>query len=139
MTLSLCFLVVWRGGAPERAGAGILLIGFVADQLWQLAVGPVQFRRFDGFAFATDFAQLIGFGWVALRANRVWPMVCTALQLMSVIGHLSVAVLQGGMQRAYWAMVEPPLALCIVTLAVGMVLHLLRVRRIGPYPDWRPG
>lgn len=136
-SLAVYFVAVWRGGAPERVGAAILFAAFIADDLYHALTGTVQFRRFDPAELAIDGFSLLAFAWLAVGANRLWPIVAAALQLMAVAGHLSTLVVSGT-QRAYWAMTEPPVLLGVVTLAIGLAAHVRRERRIGPYPDWRP-
>jgi hypothetical protein len=136
LSLVVYFAAVWRGGAPERAGAAILFAAFLVDEIYHMAAGPHQFEIFDPIELAIDLLSLAAFGAVAVRANRLWPMVLAALQLMAVVGHLAASP-ELGMQRAYWAMTEPPVLLGVITLFFGLVAHLLRIRRLGPYPDWR--
>jgi hypothetical protein len=138
LSVLVYFLAVWRGGAPERAAGGLLLVMFLADELLAVVIGRVQFRQFAASIFVGNLVELAGFTWLAIRANRVWPIVPAGLKLVAVLGHLAALLLPGGMQRAYWAMVEPPALLTVVALAIGLAAHLLRQRRIGPYPDWRP-
>jgi hypothetical protein len=112
-----------------------LFAAFLVDEIYHSFGGPHQFDIFDPVELAIDTASLAAFSVLAVRANRLWPIPAAALQLLAVIGHLSASS-ELGMQRAYWAMTEPPVVLGVVTLSAGLVAHLLR-RRLGPYPDWR--
>jgi len=136
LSLVVYFAAVWRGGGPERAGAAILFGAFLADEIYHMVAGPHQFLIFDPVELAIDLFSLVAFSALAVRANRFWPMVLAALQLMAVVGHFAASS-ELGMQRAYWAMTEPPVVLGVITLFFGLVAHLLRVRRLGTYPDWR--
>ncbi|WP_121116355.1 hypothetical protein [Croceibacterium ferulae] len=138
MALMIYFLAVWRGGAPERIVGGLLLLVFVTDEIHSNLAGRVTFNKFETFLFLTDFTQLVVFTWLSIRANRLWPLVPAALKLVAVIGHMSALLLPFGRAKAYWTMVEVPAYFTIVALAVGLVAHWRRQRRIGPYPDWRP-
>ena len=137
LSLAVYFAAVWRGGGPERAGAAILFAAFLVDEIYHMAAGPHQFESFDPVELSIDLVSLAAFAALALRANRLWPILTAALQLMAVIGHIA-AFSGAGMQRAYWAMTEPPVLLGVMALLGGLVTHLLRGRRLGPYPDWRP-
>jgi hypothetical protein len=137
ISLGIFVLAIWRGGGPERAGAIILFAAFVADELYHAMFGPGQFRQFDLFEFVLDVAVVLSLGWVAVRANRLWPIFATAVQIISVLGHLVMLVRPDGMQRAYWSMTEPPVLLEIIILATGLAFHRYRVRCLGRYPDWR--
>ena len=134
--MTIYFAAVWRGGGPERAGAAILFAAFLVDEIYHTAAGPHQFEVFDPVELAIDLFSLVAFAALAVRANRLWPILAAALQLVAVVGHLS-AMSGAGMQRAYWAMTEPPVLMGVITLLAGLVAHLLRERRLGSYPDWR--
>jgi hypothetical protein len=137
LSLAVYFAAVWRGGGPERAGAAILFGTFLMDEIYHMAAGAHQFLIFDPVELAIDLFSLAAFSALAVRANRFWPMVLAALQLMAVVGHLAASS-ELGMQRAYWAMTEPPVVLGVITLALGLAAHVLRVQRLGIYPDWQP-
>lgn len=138
LSLLIYFLAVWRGGAPERVAGGLMLAVFVADEIRAVVVGRMTFGQFETFLFITDVVQLAVFTWLAVRANRFWPLVAAALKLVTVLGHLAAfLLLPSGMKLAYWVMVESPTLPTILTLAFGLVAHWRRQHRIGPYPDWR--
>lgn len=136
LSLAVYFAAVWRGGGPERGGAAILFAAFLVDEIYHMAAGPHQFEVFDPVELSIDLFSLAAFAALSVRANRLWPILAAALQLMAVVGHFS-ALSGAGMQRAYWAMTEPPVLLSVITILVGLVAHLLRQRRLGSYPDWR--
>jgi len=135
-SLTVYFVAIWRGGGPERAGAAILFAAFLLDEVYHMAAGPHQFEVFDPDELAIDLFSLAAFAVLAIRANRLWPMLAAALQLMAVVGHLSASS-GAGMQRAYWVMTEAPVLLGVLTLLGGVIAHLLRQRRWSAYPDWR--
>jgi hypothetical protein len=133
--LCACFAGI-RGGAPERVVA-------FAYSLWVLA-GPIyktwgdpHFDRLDPINLAIDGGLMLVLVIVALKANRVWPMLAAAFALLPMMGHFARGVNLDGMQRAYWAMTEPaPLAIAII-LATGAFLHTKRQESRGEYRDWR--
>ncbi|WP_347301919.1 hypothetical protein V5740_07710 [Croceibacterium sp. TMG7-5b_MA50] len=138
LSLAVYFLAVWRGGGPERVAGALLLAVFVADEVRAAVFGPLRFLGFEPYQFAVNALELAVFTVLAIRANRVWPLVAAALMLTAVLGHLAAWIVPSGMTLAYWIMVEPPTLLVIITLACGTAAHWRRQRRIGPYPDWRP-
>ena len=81
---------------------------------------------------------LVLFIWLALRSNRVWPIVCAGAQCVAVGGHIAALVL-GSIVAAYWAMTQVSGYVQIVALAAGTWAHWRRRRRVGPYRSWRPG
>jgi hypothetical protein len=137
VALTVFLLAMWRGAGPERGGAAILFAGVAVDEVYHLAIGPARYDGLDPFELVLDLASLAGFVWLAIRANRLWPILAAALQLMAVTGHLASLLSDRGMQRAYWTMTEPPVLLSVVALGAGLLMHLLRERRLGVYPDWR--
>jgi DNA-binding MarR family transcriptional regulator len=105
-----------------------LFAAFLLDEIYHTAAGPHQFEIFDPGELAIDLLSLAAFAALAIRANRVWPLPAAALQLMAVVGHLSASS-ELGMQRAHWAMTEPPVLLGVLTLLCALVAHLLRRQR----------
>jgi Flp pilus assembly pilin Flp len=126
---------LWRGGAPERAAAFVLLAGVVSTSTAQ---------AFDAHRFATvqwgvamvDVAVLIGFLSVALLSTRYWPMWLTALQIIQLCSDF--AKLLPGVAELTYAMASSligyPVALI---LAVATVRHRMRSARYGAQPSWR--
>lgn len=78
----------WRGGAPERWGAVILLTGWVLSAVLQShdARGP------GIFVVLIDVACLIAFVGLSLWSRRVWTIVLAAFQLDAVMCHFAVGL-----------------------------------------------
>ena len=79
----------WKGGAPERCAAALLLLGLIGSA----SVGvihiqgafhsiPVRLAMVDG-TLASALTLL------AVRANRVWLIPLAACQVAAVLGHLA--------------------------------------------------
>ena len=79
----------WKGGAPERCAAALLLLGLIGSA----SVGvihiqgafhsiPVRLAMVDG----TLAAALM---LLAVRANRVWLIPLAACQVAAVLGHVA--------------------------------------------------
>jgi hypothetical protein len=125
------------GAFPERAGALILVAWLLLERLYHLFVGPGFFTGALEVYIALDVLAFVGFGALALTANRVWPLVATSLQTIALLGHLAVWLGVPGEAKAYWTMTQlPPLLMALVVIA-GTILHSRRSRRIGPYRNWR--
>lgn len=80
VALSLAWL---KGGHPERFGAGVLIIGYMASRF------AVEWRIggfYPGIA-AMEFALIAIFGWMALRSNRWWPSAMTAALILIQLVH----------------------------------------------------
>lgn len=99
--LLLCWgYALLRGGAPERAGTTIVLVG----SLLTLAAVSSQARSYASVetgVFLVDAATLVAFLILALRAERFWPLWLTALQLLGITGHLVKAADPGLIPKAY--------------------------------------
>ena len=83
-------LSLWKGGDPERAGAGVLLIMFMMTWFEGALIQTVGLSE-EGMrtiSVAEDLVGLTGFGLIASRARRLWPLLCTAMQLISVLTHI---------------------------------------------------
>lgn len=126
-----------RGGPPERLAATIIVSWMIADVSYHLLFGKSGFDSVDPVHVVLDGAALVAIVWLALRANRMWPLWAAAAQLMCVMSHLVAYVEPGGMRRAYWAMTQLPPYIQLVALVLGAVAHARRLERIGPYRSWR--
>ena len=131
------FFAVARGGPPERLAAVIIICWIIADVSYHLVFGPSGFARVDPVHLVLDGGELIAIVWLALRANRMWPLWAAAAQLICVSGHLAVTVEPDGVRRAYWAMTQLPPFIQLIALVLGAVAHARRFERIGPYRSWR--
>jgi hypothetical protein len=133
---AVAFLAVARGGPPERLAAVIIVCWIMADVVYHLVFGPSGFRRVDPVHLVLDGGELVAIVWLALRANRMWPLWAAAAQLICVSGHLALFV-EPGMSQAYWAMTQLPQYIQLTALVLGAVAHARRYERIGPYRSWR--
>jgi hypothetical protein len=112
----------------------VFLLAFPASRL-----GFLTGWRFQGVAVGVllvDLAMLAPLFWLALRANRQWPMPMAAMQALQVLGHLMKLAQPTILPLLYWldrvAWAYPMLVL----LALGTLRHANRVRRLGAEPPW---
>jgi hypothetical protein len=126
-----------RGGPPERLVATIIVAWVVSDVVYSLIFGPSSFVTVDPARVILDVGELIAITWVALRANRMWPLWAAAAQLICVSGHIAAVIDVGGMRRAYWALTQLPAYIQLIALVLGAAAHARRFARIGPYRSWR--
>jgi hypothetical protein len=127
----------WRGGPPERIAAVIIVGWIVTDAAYHLLFGPSGFHTVDPVHIVLDGAELVAIMWLALRANRMWPLWAAAAQLICVSGHLAALVQPHGMTMAYWAMTQLPQYIQLVALLLGAAAHARRQQRVGRYRSWR--
>lgn len=126
-----------RGGPPEKLAAGVITTWFVIDIAYHVVFGPSGFASVDPVHLVLDGAELIAIFWLALSANRMWPLWAAAAQLICYTGHVAAFIEPGGMRRAYWAMTQLPPFIQLLALVLGARAHARRERRVGPYRSWR--
>jgi hypothetical protein len=134
--LLLCWAYSFlRGGAPERIGTTILLIGSLLT-LATISAQGANYRSVELGVFLVDLATLVAFAALALRAERFWPAWIAALQLLGTSGHVIKFVDPGLLPRAYavaaifWSY---PMLLLLV---LGTYRHRRRLQRFGSDPSW---
>ena len=129
-------LALWKGGAPERWGAVVILamVGFEATAEIFL---PSGFRSVDPLSFVTDLIGTIGFGVLALQAMRIWPLWATSLQLLSLSAHFARWADIGIPPVVYAVMRSTPTGLALAVLLVGTLMHMRRMRRDGSDRSWQ--
>lgn len=80
-------VVAWlMGGHPERRGAVALLVAFGVSYLLP------EVRMWNVFVddAAMDVGLMLFFGWQALSRERWWPLVMTAMFMLTVLVHVAV-------------------------------------------------
>lgn len=128
---------LWRGGPPERIAAKIVIVWILTDVGYHLLFGPSGFTVVDPAHLVIDGAELVAIVWLALQANRLWPIWAAAAQVMTFSSHLVVMIGESGVNYAYWAMTQLPPFIQLLAIFCGAVFHARRVRRIGHYRSWR--
>jgi hypothetical protein len=133
MLLGSCGYAIWRGGPPERT-AGWLLIGAA---LLTLAVGhPTQYSHIELGVFVIDISLLIALIWVALKADRFWPMVLAALHLDSTAIHILKLFDADLIGVTYAVMIVVWSYPMMIVLAVGTLRHQRRLAQFGEDRAW---
>lgn len=129
---------VWRGGGPERLCAGTM-IGMVAAEFayHSLFVAGETFGRFDLWHFTLDSLGLVSFLTIALQANRFYPLVLAAAQLVAFTSHIVRALVEPVSSLAYYLLYNMPFWFQLIILAIGIVRYGRRVGFSGRYRDWR--
>ena len=133
--IATCGYALWRGGAPERIGAGIFIVATILTAIAASSSQP-GFRSMEAGILLVDSGMFLAFLVVALRARRYWPIWMTGLQAVQVAGHAArladpqmipwaYAVAQG-----FWS--YPMMAI----LVLGTFRHRQRMKRDGADPSW---
>lgn len=132
-----CTYAILRGGKPERYAAWWQLI---AGLLTPILTPPIFVGVFDVVPLSTfliDVLLCVALWWLAVRADRYWPILLAGFQLVSVAGHV-VRFLDPKMLRFGYAFLEAFWAYpMLLTMVVGTWLHRRRLRTLGTDPPWR--
>lgn len=75
-----------RGGAPERWMACLYVAAAIASHAIVLLHGS-DYAMVDAFRLGVDAALLLGMMAIMARADRFWPIYCTAFQVLAVTTH----------------------------------------------------
>lgn len=126
-----------KGGEPERLVAAVLLASAGLDVINHILFGEPAFYLVNPGHLVIDVWSMIALMWVALRANRAWPMWVSAAQIIVVLGHVSKIVELSLVRYGYYAMTQVPLNVQAAALLIGTIAHMRRQERIGNYNAWR--
>jgi len=129
---------VVRGGAPERVAGVALLAATLATRLLQ-GQAAVSFAEVEWGALYIDALLLAILLFLALEADRYWPLWMAALQGLQVTAHLA-KLLDIGLLRP--ASAVPPAVWgypMLLLLFCGAARHHLRRERFGIERAWSRG
>jgi hypothetical protein len=144
MTRLILFLLLWlgcclyallRGGAPERIGAGLFLIGAVASALLQ-SPGASHFQGVETGVLIVDAGLLVGFVILSLFAERFWPIWMSAMQAVLTLSHLAAALNPRVLPWGYWNAETLWSYPMLLLLAFG-TWRQGRRRAMGHAPSWK--
>jgi hypothetical protein len=127
-----------KGGEPEQLVATVLFSTFALDLTNHALFGDPAWYTVNPGHLVIDTWAFIALLWVALYANRGWPMWVSASQMLVVLGHVAKLWEVDMVRRAYWTMTQLPFVFQLGVLALGTAAHMNRQRRIGHYHSWRP-
>lgn len=138
----LLALAMWRWGAGPERGMAIMFTGVMVapSALFRLfADRSMLFGDFAVLYIAVDVLALAGFMAIALNANRNYPLWVAGFQLVAVGSHIVQGVVDAASPIAYVILAVGPSYCQLVILLAGLVRHRRRLKRYGPYRDWRDG
>lgn len=114
----ICGYAFWRGEWPERWTAAIQLVGFI---ITPIAVSRPLTDNADMNVLVVDLIALAGFGWVALRSDRWWPLFGTAFHAVVVCVHIVKMSRPDTSQYVYVTTLIAYGYLTIAALAAGLI------------------
>jgi hypothetical protein len=128
---------LWRGGAPERWAGVLLALAAAATWLaYTYTPDAMRFRSVEAWVLVVDLALTAALWLLALRSNRIWPMLITALQFVSTLVHISKAIDLGMSPFAYYFLLKFSGYPILLALALGTARHDARLRRFGVDMPW---
>ncbi|MFN3457084.1 MAG: hypothetical protein ACK4UL_04605 [Novosphingobium meiothermophilum] len=137
LTAAILAFALRKGDEPERLVAAILIATIVLDILNHAMFGFTEFFVVNPGHLVIDGWGALALLWVALRANRGWPMLVSAAQIIVVLGHLAKIIDLSLVRFGYFAMTQLPIAIQAMALFAGTWAHMRREERIGRYRGWR--
>ncbi|MFD2781456.1 hypothetical protein ACFS32_10405 [Novosphingobium pokkalii] len=117
--------------------AAILLATFALDVANHAIFGDPAWFAVNPGHLVIDLWAFIVLLWVAVRANRAWPLAVSAAQALVVLGHVAKLWELAMVRKAYWVMTQVPFSLQLLVLIFGTAAHMQRSRRLGDYHGWR--
>lgn len=135
--LAFVILAFWRGAAPERQVASAFVAMFAFDRIYHLVwTSGIFVHRADAGHIVIDVMVFVIFGAIALRANRFYPLWLAAFQLIIMVSHIVRAASPAILRGAYEILAFAPSYLQVLVFGAGVILHIRRVARHGPYPSF---
>lgn len=137
-TFLACFVYVFlAGGMPERLA---MLAQFLA---FLLSIFAISFRwmRFEGLPLGLvmiDVALAVALTLIALKANRLWPIVLAGMQVATLFAHLAKALSFPLPTAGYAIFVQFWGWPMLIVTALGTYNHRARIKRFGQERDWKP-
>ena len=137
----ICIAAFVWGGGPERGIAAIWIIVFkgldIALSLpWQ---GYLQGIDVRALYVASDLFALAAFAMIAVHANRFYTLWIASFQVLAMLAHVAKELSDHISTISYAVLAFMPGYFQLGLLAGGLMLHVRRRRRNGPYRDWRLG
>jgi hypothetical protein len=129
-----CGYALFRGAKPERLISALFLAANVATVVTGFSEPRPEQTRWG--VFAVDVGLLLALGAIALRANRIWPIWITSMQLFTVMAHIGNMMMPGVRPNAFrWSIVLTSLTM-LWALAHQTYLHRKRIARTGADRSW---
>lgn len=129
-----CLYALWRGGAPERLAAGIMILATVAT----IIVGshPRVFGARETSILVVDILMFFAFVGLSLKAHRYWPIWFT--------GFLGIGL---ALEFVMWGMPSQQRSIykvlhlwnsypTVLILLLGTIRHCRRVVLFGADKSW---
>jgi hypothetical protein len=133
-----CAFYVWRaGGWPEKLAALAQAAALCITVLSGFGSVSGGFTRLvDWWALADSLLAAILI-LIALRANRLWPILLAGLQVSATFAHLTKAVFEQMPPTGYAIFVQMWSWPMLAVTTWGTRNHQRRLRKFGSEADWK--
>lgn len=130
--------LIW-GAGPERAAAATWVVVFeLPEVIYNDILGfGAKLTEVDLFLAISDLSAAFLWVTIALYANRNYTLWIAAMQVLATTAHLARGLIEAISPIAYLAMLVAPGWFLLMFLGIGLIRHILRKRKHGPYRDWR--
>jgi len=126
---------LWRGGAPERIGAAVVLGGTLAS-FFAVSGAHARWLNLETGLLIVDATMLAAILILVVRANRLWPIPMAALLIVQVAGHFLKTLDPHIYPFLYWLTSSLWSYLILAILIVATRNHRRRLKRRGRDPSW---
>jgi hypothetical protein len=125
----------WAGGPPEKIGAGCYALSVVVTHIL-LVTHAAHWRGIEFGVFTVDLATFGLFCYLAVHANRFWPIWVSALLGLGVLGHLARWAGPDVVWYAYAVVLTIWSYPILAIMALGTFNHRRRLARLKTDPSW---
>ena len=135
----LLLVVAWaflRGAAPEWLCAIILLCLACLDWPYHLVFGEAKWGSLDLGHTLLDLGASLALVFVALHANRLYPLWLASFQISSLLSHFARVMIEPMGGGAYAVLTIFPSYFEIAILFIGTQHHRRRHSIYGRYRSW---
>lgn len=139
LTVVVCTAALIYGRGPERAIAVTWLLVFELSGrvYFSFIEDDFRFGELGLFDASVDLVALVVMVAIALNANRNYTLWIAAMQVLAFSAHLARSLTDIISPIAYAVLALVPGWMQLLLLAAGLIRHILRERRFGPYREWR--
>ncbi len=126
------------GRGPEKTLAIALSSVGALNLLWQAYLpgqtDPVSFRPDQAILDGLVLSSLV---IIAMRANRLYPIVMAGAALITMLAHILRWLELFDGRLSYVVLTAVPAHFLVGAFWTGLALHVWRQQQWGPYPEWR--
>jgi hypothetical protein len=128
---------IYAGGKPERTAMLAQLVAFLLS-LAAISFGSIPVRGLPIGLALVDFALALALSLLAMKANRLWPIVLAGMQVATIFAHFARLMAFPLPAAGYIIFVQFWSWPMLMVTAVGIYKHQSRTRNFGEEPDWKP-